>query len=80
MDQKKKSACIVPGYSSASQRSCGQGLPLSEISVVYVIVECQKMLALMEVYCYVNSVVHCHCNPDDDVVCALCRRQSKCYH
>ena len=81
MDQKKKSACVVPGYSSASQRSCGRGLPLSEISVVCVIVERQKMLALMEVYRYVDSVVHCHCNPDDDVVCALCgarRKQSKC--
>ena len=74
MDQKKKSACVVPGYSSASQRGCGRGLPLSEISVVYVIVERQKMLALMEVYCYVDSVVHCHCNPDDDALCGARRK------
>ena len=35
----------------------------------------QKMLVMMEVYCYVDSTVAwCidpHCCPDDDVVCAL---------
>ena len=35
------------------------------------------MLALMEVYCYVDSVVHCHCHPDDDVACALCGARRK---
>ena len=51
------------------------GLPLSRISVVFVIMKHQKMLVMMEVYCYVDSTVAwCidpHCCPDDDVVCAL---------
>ena len=33
------------------------GLLLSWISVVFVIMKCQKILVMMEVYCYVDSTV-----------------------
>ena len=54
-EQKKKSLCVVPGCSSASESVCG--LPHSRESVVFVSVKFQKMSTMREVYCFVDSTI-----------------------
>ena len=70
--EQKKSLCVVPGCSSASERSCG----LASFESICSICECEvsdvvhneeSLLLCGQHY----RVVHQHYHPDDDVVCGL---------
>ena len=75
-EQKKKSVCVVPGCSSASERSCGFA-SFAEICSVCNCEASEDVSSDVLLRGQHYRVVHRHYHPDDDVVCALCGARRK---